>query len=85
MQPLPPGPFGRGRGAGPVPGRAAGALQFVRYKPIRRGRRSWQTSGRAAPDLVGVAGRCYWVRTVGHGGDAMTAAIRNAFRPRELS
>ena len=41
--------------------------------------------GAGGTNILAIAGSCYWVRTINAGGETMTTAIRNAFRPRDLS
>lgn len=41
--------------------------------------------GAGNTNLLAIQGSRYWMRTLNVGGDTMTAALRGAFRPRELS
>lgn len=41
--------------------------------------------GAANTTLLAISGARYWLRTLNIGGDFMTAAVQNAFRPRDIS
>lgn len=41
--------------------------------------------GAATTSLLAIAGNRYWIRTISSGGETLTAAIRAAFRPQEVS